>query len=353
MFGWNEAIARVNDAFVPGRPDERPQRLDPDAAVSALPPRSKERLLQLRQRAADMRAAIENSMTDRDGAMEQVAELDKARRRLTAPFSREGHQMDPNSPTVQRAQAQLDAARERHRRAVAHIAKLDKQWAPLHNLVERLDRAVIGGGIKTAFVGTVPELIDPTTRKPMAATATVNHCRSKIERLRGELANVEKAPLPVAEALARARAQIAKLAASGAPTVSAAFERDDRFPGVQWAHDNVRLSLFGDAARLDAADQLRRLLGFAGGDLPNTIATLCWLFQDQMQERVADLIKESADQKKALSVQEQHKRRADLGAELLMVERQEVAAIERGEAQGIAIDIRPDANAAAVLHLMA
>ena len=103
--------------------------------------------------------------------------------------------------------------------------------------------------------------------------------------------------------------------------------------------------------RIDADDQLRRLIGFAGGDVTQAHALVVWLFEDRLQERVADLIKESADQKKALSAEQQNQRRADLGAELLLVERQEVAAIEHGESQSIAIDIRVDTDPRAVLHL--
>jgi hypothetical protein len=43
-------------------------------------------------------------------------------------------------------------------------------------------------------------------------------------------------------------------------------------------------------------------------------------------------------------------RRTDL-ASAILVERQEIAAIEHGEAQGVMIDIRVDTDPRAVLHL--
>jgi hypothetical protein len=91
--------------------------------------------------------------------------------------------------------------------------------------------------------------------------------------------------------------------------------------------------------RLEADDQLRRLISYAAGDVTQAHALLAWLFEDRLQEGVADLIKQSADEKKALSAEQQRQRRADLAAELLLIERRDIAAFEYGEAQEAMIDI--------------
>jgi hypothetical protein len=58
---WRDAISAVNERFIPGRPDERPQLVDADSAITALPDFARERVRELRQRAGDIRAAIERT----------------------------------------------------------------------------------------------------------------------------------------------------------------------------------------------------------------------------------------------------------------------------------------------------
>jgi hypothetical protein len=53
--GWADAIAAVNEKFIPGRPDERPQLIDAESAIAALQAPARERLLALRQRVASVR----------------------------------------------------------------------------------------------------------------------------------------------------------------------------------------------------------------------------------------------------------------------------------------------------------
>jgi hypothetical protein len=341
---WADAIADINSRFVPGRPDQAPQLVDAEAATTALPPFARERLIALRQRAADLRASIEAAQDQRDGAQTQFHELDKALKRLLAPFAREGFQQNKNSPEVVRVRGQLTAAQERRARASDHVAKLSAQWQPLKNLVDRLDAFVIGGGIKQPFVGRVSP--PPNGETP---TASVKRLRATIAKLRADLAAVEKAPVPLAIAVQRAREQVAALAREGRPQVEPLFQRDDRFAKLAWPSSNERMTVFGDVGLIDGAP--RRVVGFAAGDLPQSNAMIAWLFEDRLQERVADLIKQSANEKAALTVEAQRQRRADLAAELLLIERQEIAAIERGEAEGGMIGIRVDTDPRAVLHL--
>jgi hypothetical protein len=53
-----------------------------------------------------------------------------------------------------------------------------------------------------------------------------------------------------------------------------------------------------------------------------------------------------------LSEEQQQRRRAELAAEIFLAERQECAAIEKAEADGMPIAIRPDVDPRAVLHLV-
>jgi hypothetical protein len=341
---WRDAIDSVNDRFVPGRP-ESGRQIDAESAIGALPERAREKLIDLRQRAADLRASIEAAMDQRDQAMTRVHELDSAVRRLLAPFSREGFQQPENSQEVTRARGQLVGAQERRDRAVAHIAKLNAQWTPLHNLVERLNAFVHGGGIKQPFTGRVAP---PASGE--SASASVAKARDKITKLRADIAACESAPLPVGEARARGHAQVAALARQGQPRIGALFQRD-KFASIEWPSGNERLQMFGDVGQIDGA--VRRVVGFAAGDVEKGVALMAWLFEDALQARVADLIKQSADEKNALTAEQQRQRREALTAELLLVERAECVAIEASEEAGTPIAYRTDCSAAAVLRVIA
>ena len=61
-----------------------------------MPPRSKERLLQLRQRAADTRATIEAAMDSRDQSWREAADLERSLKHLT----RKMHRLGRISPKV-------------------------------------------------------------------------------------------------------------------------------------------------------------------------------------------------------------------------------------------------------------
>jgi hypothetical protein len=98
---------------------------------------------------------------------------------MISPYSRAGYQKPETDPEAQRARAKLAAIKDRNAHAVAHVAKLNGDWAPLGQLLKGLDRFVIGGGPKTAFTGKVPELVDATRkpwhrRKPLRIVATAS-----------------------------------------------------------------------------------------------------------------------------------------------------------------------------------
>jgi hypothetical protein len=285
-------------------------------------------------------------MDPRDDATRQVIELDRAVTNLLAPYARGGYQQNDNSPEVVRDRAHLDAARDRKDRAVKHIDKLTGTWQPLAQLVERLDRFILGGGVKVAFDGQLPA--PPRDETP---ALTVQRLRDKITRLRRDLVKVEAAQVPVEIALQRAREEISALAKAGQPRVGALFGRD-MFAKIEWPQKNLSLKLHGDAVGVDEKDhRLRRLLGMAAGDVTDTLALMCWRFEREMQGGIAELVKQSANERDALSAEQQTKRRSELESEILICEHCECQAIERAEAAGAPIPIRPDTNPKAVLHL--
>jgi hypothetical protein len=105
---WYEVIESVNRGFVgeavPGAPISTPTFADTDAEIAALPARARERLLTLKERAADARAAVEAAMDSRDQAWRDCADMERQLRTLQNPHSRGGFQRPPSDLEVQRAE---------------------------------------------------------------------------------------------------------------------------------------------------------------------------------------------------------------------------------------------------------
>jgi hypothetical protein len=343
---WADVIDTVNRGFVgeavPGGPIPTPTFSDLDSAVQQLPARSREKFFTLRQKAADNRAAVEAAMNARDEAWKQTADLERQVRHLQAPHARGGFQRPPTDAEVMRTQGKLDAAKDRRARAVAHLDKIAKET--LSAVLEKADRFLLGGGVHSEFTGALPA--PPRGETP---AATVTRMRGTIDNLKRDRAKVARAPVPMQLALDRAREQIAKLAALGAPRVGALFGRDERFTSIEWPNNNLRLNLYGDGVLPDRT--LARLIGNAAGDSVDTHAFLCFLFQDEVQKRVEQLIRQSANEQDALDGRQLAARRAQLSAELLIAERCEVVSLERAEVEGSMIALRPDIDIRALLWL--
>ena len=222
---------------------------------------------------------------------------------------------------------------------------LGRAHAPLSTVLEKSDRFIIGR-VHTEFTGSLPA---PAPRE--TAAATVTRMRGTIDNLKRDLDKAARAPVPMQLAIDRVKEQISKLAASGKPDVGPLFGRDIRFLDLGWPVTNRKLDLFGHSVPAGEGDVIRRLQGFAGGDQSDSLALLCWLFRDQIEAKIIDDIKKHANEAEALSAQQLVTRRAELSAELLMAERCEIAALEKAEADGATIPLRPDCDVRALLWL--
>jgi hypothetical protein len=345
---WRETLNEVNARAgrVPGGPDTAVSFANLESAVTAAPDRAREKLQTLRETRDDADAAAEGAITARNDQWEKV---EAARRRLAemkTPRASGGHGLGDDVPEVVAAQGRVTELQASLDRARARQNRLSAETTDLRRLVQNLERHLIGGGPQHEFAGTIP----PAPRNE-TARQTVDRCRQQLTTLRDEIGKVENAPLPVATALERARDQISELAMRGKPRVEKLLGRDPRFAAIEFAQANQRLDLFGDARPASEGDALRRLMGFAAGDVPDAVALVAFLLHDQLQASIAELVKQAADQKAALSAEQQQRRLAELQAEILLIERQEVRAIELAQGQGTTINYRIDTNPKAVLHL--
>jgi hypothetical protein len=265
---------------------------------------------------------------------------------LKTPRASGGQGLADGMPELVDAQNRVAELQKSLDRARARQNRLSAETADLRQFVQNQERLVVGGGPQTEFVGVIPP-----APKNLTPQHVVDQCREQIARLRAELGRVEVAPLPVYVALQRARDQIAELAKPGEPRVDKLLSRDPRFAAIEFAQANQRFDLYGDARPASEGDVLRRLMGYAAGDTSDAVAFVAWLFEPQLQDRFSDLIKKSANQKNALSIEDQQRRLAELQTEIILVERREVQAIELAAETGTRINYRIDTSPKAVLHL--
>ena len=160
----------------------------------------------------------------------------------------------------------------------------------------------------------------------------VESLRAQLGEIRGLQAEVELAPLPSTEAKRRAAEQIAALADRGRVDVAPLIDSGRPFRFCEMpAHDQVRFGLSGHAAFVDS------------------IATLAWLFEEQLLAKVYAEIDANADDENALMPKERAEKFAALKREALGLERQEEALICAAAEIGQIIPRRADADPRAIL----
>lgn len=241
----------------------------------------------------------------------------------------------PARSKAEAARETLDRLRAEHDRRVAASQPIKSLNFELGRYVERILPSV-------AVIEPAAPVAAPALRKGENYLDAVSAQRSKLEKLRDDLAAVESATLPADEAKKIARRQIAELAEKGRPNVLQLIEGRREFSFAKH---------FVGAPFAYGADG--QIVGRAGrnGYEPDSIALLAWLFEPQLVAAVEKEIDSAADPSSALSDEQIAKKRGQLRAAILLAEREEEALIEAAEAAGIAIARRLDSDPRAVLGL--
>lgn len=209
--------------------------------------------------------------------------------------------------------------------------------AGITRLVARIDNYVgdLNARTKiTLFSGSLP-----ARKKGEAPVDAVARCRKEIEKLRERIAEIDSAPRPLDELIARATAEIEALANRGAPDVDGLI---DAGLAIGWA--TRPLDLLGRSA-----DGMVIALN---GSSVDTMATLAWLFKRQLTDAVVAAVREaSGPDDDAIPIAARPKMLASVRTSLLELERIEETAVEEIEATGAMFERRPDADPRAVLGL--
>ena len=273
------------------------------------------------------------------------ADLERALKDLTNPFARGGHQRPVSDAEVQRVQAKLDGTKDRRARANAHLDTLGRAHAPLSTVLEKSDRFSWAGRTQSSTAHCRRQRHDETP------AATVTRLRAEIDNLKRDLDKIAKAPVPVQQALDRARRtnQQARREWSGLMSTRclAGISGSSTCNGRRPTSGSICLATLGPMAK---ATYPQAMMGFAGGDRPDARGADRVLFHDT-RSACHRPDQEARQREKRPEREQLAARRTELAAELLLAERCEVAHLEQAEAEGAMIPLRPDCDISALLWL--
>jgi hypothetical protein len=159
----------------------------------------------------------------------------------------------------------------------------------------------------------------------------IDAARREIETLTTRVGEIESAPYPLAEAVAKIEAAVDALAMNGAPELDGILAGGNE---IGWPSD-------------------MRLMGEGAISVPDVPAFIAWLDPLALKRRLVGELEEAQgdDDKDAVPRADRPKMIADVRERLLAVERAEEAAVTELEDTGVEFERRPEADPRAVLSI--
>jgi hypothetical protein len=176
----------------------------------------------------------------------------------------------------------------------------------------------------------------PTRKRSESIADAIERCRRRIRELVADRHAIASAPWHAAQAKARAKIEVEKLAARGEPNVLSLIESATGTIG--WREQAYVDARVGD-----------RML-YAAGDAA-ALPLLCWLHRDALIAKINRQIDVIADDKAALTREQRNEKIKEIDGDLLAVERDEEFWVGTAIADGMNILRRSDADPRAVLGL--
>ncbi|RXG89241.1 hypothetical protein [Bradyrhizobium zhanjiangense] len=248
---------------------------------------------------------------------------------LTEP----GHNLGDDDPLVIVERAALT----KQDAELARLKRLEEQ----HGARRRVLAALVNAAetwIKTASASMKIAMypVEPSQLKKGESIAdAVERLRRRGRELQADLDRVRAAPWPSALARERMRAQIASMAEAGRPL---AHHLVDHGEPVAFATRSI------PARVLNVAPE-----AIAFSEIPDTLALLAWLHQDELIRRLDAEIDTTADDANALDADQRRHAEAEILADRLSIEREEAELCWQQATDGGPISLRLDLAPEALL----
>jgi hypothetical protein len=343
-FGPHDDLSRfeAGATFEPGPAGGSPPMLmqrfsPPDDPLEVLPVGpAQTKWIAIDQRWGDAHNARVSSETMRELQLE-IGKQQKRIADLTRHKGQDGYGLDVDAPQVAAEQKKLDRAitrrdqlralsvRSEHASIVGQLRRSVADWRHPERLHAGGDRGP--AGVEVAAQGR-----DDCRRRGAVASGHRHQERRACGGAKGTVAD------RVGEK--RAKSVIDALAEAGQPPIGALIRTGQP------------LTFNKTTTRAIVANLNREAIAgipVAFTETTDVLALFCWTFGDKLLAKINERIEELGDDKNALDQTQREVREAELGAEILDIERAECALIWAADARRKTLDFRPDTSPMAVL----
>ncbi|WFU34071.1 hypothetical protein QA635_06425 [Bradyrhizobium brasilense] len=302
--------------------------------MDILPNEAREKVEQMRLRREEFSALYRASFEDEQATRISIVKIEQHIAQLQKPRSMGGYGCDDNSQQVVVERRKLDRARGDLDRLLAAREPRDAENTLLGRLLQNTEAAV-----RARPNGTVAQMIEIEV-PPIKGNILdrIEDRRRRGRELQADLARCRAAPWPSSIAKARMREQIEALAESGRPDAIGAVEHNEPIAFQAQSRQVEIHNVPGGGA-----------IGFS--EQPNSIGLIAWLFKDALIAALDREIDEAADDGEALTIEQRREREAEILADLLAVEREEVMLVDRAEKQGQHVAHRAGTDPLALLSI--
>ncbi|UPK31873.1 hypothetical protein IVB18_05335 [Bradyrhizobium sp. 186] len=302
--------------------------------LDVLPLPAREKVAVLQRRRAELVTLYRSHFEEEQALRIEIFKHEARIKELQKPRGEGGYNLDSDAPQVVAEQKKLDHKRADLDRVLAVKEARSLEGKRVGDLLRNIEVAIAARPAGT--VGKMVEIEPPPFKGNIVDTIAGKQRRGR--ELLADLDRCRHAPRPAAVRKAAMIAQVEALAEQGRPDAASSIEHGEP---IAWPLERFQCDIFNGAAPG----------AIAFGQLTDVVAFIAWLFKDQLIERLRAELDAVADDDAALSDQERREREAQILADLLALEREEVLLIERARSQGLPADFRPDCSVLALLSI--
>ena len=298
-----------------------------------LPKKSFERLRIVRRLAEEASALVPHG-EDMRAASVELQEAKRQLQRMLDPPGMGGHGLHEDDVRVRDQREHIVVLGETHD-DIKHRYQVRGDEAQvirglLANTEAMLRQGTPPGIAVEEYDGKLPAL---NGKEPLPAA--IARLRQNVTSLKAELARIEAASLPLDDVLALAVKEVEELASRGRPDFSSLMHGGR----IGWPELNTQVRVHNVQAPAIAFAQIPDL------------ALLVWLNKSALVQRITEELGARDTPALSLSVADREVATAKAAEALLLVERQEAAAMFRAWHDGLSLQPRPDLAPLAVLNL--
>lgn len=317
--------------------------------LARLPEGARHKFELLHEQLADISTLSQAANDERNAANDEIQRRRQAFDKLTNPRTASAYGIRPVPKDHRSAKHEAEAlasAEKRYQRVAEKIDALAHRRSQLAPLVQAMEGFISGlpDGAEVSDCSVEP----PKLKRGETWQQRVEAHRKELAGLDANAHTINSAPWPLANVRERIRSSVDRQAERAMPELFRLFDEPDA--QLQFSERQARTKVEGTTP-ISTPSGVVFSNGLAHVSVPDTVGLLCWLFRDQVLDRLNTEAEALADETNALDGIEREKRLAEIAGKRLTVERLEEGCICAAEAEGQQIVRRPDESPEAALQI--